>query len=189
MCGVATLAIVMPTTCSSVAAITPTISSRWFSTGSWATSSIGAGAARPPPRAGRAALAKLPLPAVGEDGDVARQAGDQRPRALLVDRDPYRHSLRHLDPVARGVLRLGARVLRARAAPDRGDVALQLQPAIGGVACFRRLADAQLVVVGLLEVGFDVRAFVGADGHHRQAGVRLLAQRQPVGLGGPARDR
>src|SRR5690606_30141331 len=170
MCGVATLAIVMPTTCSSVAAITPTISSRWFSTGSWATSSIGAGAARPPPRAGRAALAKLPPPAVGEDGDVARQAGDQRPRALLVDRDPYWHSLRHLDPVAGGVLRWEDRELRARARPDRGDVALQHQPGIGVDADLRRLADAHLGEVGLLEVGFDVSAFVGDDGQHRQAG-------------------
>src|SRR5690606_17325608 len=105
MCGNATLAIVMSSTCSSVAAMTPTISSRWFSTGSWATSSSAAVEARSPPRAERAARAQLPLPAVDEDGDVGRQAGDQRPRTLLVNRNPHRHALRHLDTVTGGVLR------------------------------------------------------------------------------------
>jgi hypothetical protein len=47
MCGIATLAMVMSSTCSSVADITPTTSSRWFSTGSWATSA--SGAVRPAP--------------------------------------------------------------------------------------------------------------------------------------------
>src|SRR5690606_28187290 len=160
MCGMATLAIVMSSTCSSVAAITPTISRRWFSTGSSATSSSGAGAARPPPRAEPAALAKLPPPAVGKDGDVGRQAGNQRPRALLVDRDPHRHALGHLDPVAGGVLSRQHREFGTRTRADRGDVALQNDPRISVDADLRRLIDPHLGEVGLLEVVFDVAALV-----------------------------
>src|SRR5690606_30905584 len=191
MCGIATLAIVMSSTCSRVAAITPTISSRWLSTGSTATSSTWfAGGVVLPPRAVRAALAtSLPLPTVGEHGDVGREPGDQRPRTRRVDRDPNRYALGDLYPVPGRVLRREHRKLRPGAGTDRGDMPPEHDPGVGIETDFCRLTDAHLVELGLLDVGFDVGAGVCDDGRHRRAGDRLLAELKPVGLRDAARDR
>ncbi len=94
-----------------------------------------------------------------------------------------------LDPVAGGVLRRQHRELRSGPGTDRRDATLEHEAGVGVEADFGRLADAHVVEVGFLEVGFDVGALVGDQGQHRQAGDRLLADLQPVGLGDAAGDR
>src|SRR5690606_30173954 len=124
MCGIATLAIVVSSTCSSEAAMIPTSNSAGLRTWSCASSAGGA-----PGRAGRAAEANLrpglALAAVGEDGHLGREAGDELARAVVVDFDAHRHPLGHLDPVAGRVLRGEDGEFRSGAGADRRDMTFQ----------------------------------------------------------------
>src|SRR3954452_2085392 len=104
ICGSATLAMVVSSTCSSTAIITPTVTI--------SRSPVGSGCAAR--WAGVSAIAGLLLAVVVEiDGRGDRQARDHRPRGVAVERDSNRHALRHLDPVAVGVLRRQQRELAA----------------------------------------------------------------------------
>src|SRR6476620_11605992 len=90
MCGSATLAIVVSSTCKSTAIITPTVTiSRSLVGSGWAAIWAGVSSAI------RRVL--LALVEVHRRGDG--QAGDHRLRGRSVEGDPHRHALRHLDPV------------------------------------------------------------------------------------------
>src|SRR3954463_15730512 len=117
MCGSATLAMVVSSTCSSTAIIPPTVTI--------SRSPVGSGCVAM--WAGVSAIYGLLLALVVEiDSRVDREPGDHRPRRLAVERDPDRHALRHLDPVAVGVLGRKQRKLTARARADALDVRLEL---------------------------------------------------------------
>src|SRR5579872_4781628 len=97
MCGNATLAIVVSSTCKSTAIITPMVTISRSPRGSgWVA--IWAGVSS-------AILACLLLLVVEIDGGVDRQARNHRPRGRSVKRDTHRHPLGDLDPIAVGVLR------------------------------------------------------------------------------------
>src|SRR5688572_8285434 len=90
MCGRATLAIVVSSTCSRTAIITAMVTMiRW---------PLGSGCA-----ARCAGVSAILLVEVDRHG--GGQAGDQRLAGLPVERDPHRNALRDLDPIAIGVLR------------------------------------------------------------------------------------
>src|SRR6185503_16744506 len=122
MCGSATLAMVVSSTCRSTAIITPTVTISRSPVGSgcvaiWAgVSAIGA---------------LLLLGLVEIDRGVDREAGDHRLRRRAIERDPNRHALRHLDPVAVRVLRRKQRKFASRARADALDVSIELLPAVG----------------------------------------------------------
>src|SRR3954469_13166154 len=63
----------------------------------------------------------------GVDGGIDAHAGLQLPHIFvgLVEIDPDRHTLHHLDEVAGGVLRRQDRELRAGARRERADLALE----------------------------------------------------------------
>src|SRR5215218_5358529 len=92
MCGKATLAMVVSSTCSRTAIITATVTmirspagSGWVTMpGPWSAICLAGG--------------------VEVDGGDGRQAGNHRPRRRAVESDPHRHTLRHLDPIAVGIL-------------------------------------------------------------------------------------
>src|SRR3546814_3938399 len=68
---------------------------------------------------------------------VGRQPRDHVARRFLIERDPHGHALRHLDPVAGGVLCRQYRKLAARARADRQHMAAHRQPRISIEADFR----------------------------------------------------
>src|SRR4029079_14900638 len=93
MCGSATLAMVVSSTCRSTAIITPMVTI--------SRSPVGSGCAAR--WAGVSAIGGLLLAVVVEiDGRGDRQPGNHRPRRLAVEGDPNRHALGHLNPVAVG---------------------------------------------------------------------------------------
>src|SRR3954467_596566 len=93
MCGRATLAMVVSSTCRRTAIITPMVTMIRSPVGSTCVGLLSA------------AVATKPCLLVEVDGGVDRQAGDHRLRRRSVERDPHRHALGHLDPIAVGVLR------------------------------------------------------------------------------------
>src|SRR6476661_5797305 len=102
MCGSATLAMVVSSTWSSTAIITPTVTI--------SRSPLGSGCVAI--WAGVSAIGGLLLALIVEiDSGVDRQPGDHRPRRLAVECDPDRHALGHLDPIAVGILRRKQREL------------------------------------------------------------------------------
>src|SRR5690349_16516955 len=107
MCGSATFAIVVSRICMIVASITATVRIPRCLTGVVATS------------AGLALAADIDL-------HVRAEARDQRPRRLFVDRDPHRHALRDLHPIAVRVLRRQHREFGTGAGAEAPDMAFQL---------------------------------------------------------------
>src|SRR5947209_5560740 len=88
MCGRATFAIVVSSTCSSTAIITPTVTISRSPRGSgWVATLAGVSAI--------GQLLLLGLVEIDRGGD--RQASDHRPRRRAVECDPHRHALHHLD--------------------------------------------------------------------------------------------
>src|SRR5919112_2799547 len=106
MCGSATFAMVVSSTCSSTAIITPMVTMIRSPEGSgcdatWAGVS--------------SAIFVLLLRLIFElDRGRHREAGDHRTRRLAVKDDAHRHALRDLDPVAVRVLRREQRELATR---------------------------------------------------------------------------
>src|SRR3954447_15771348 len=95
MCGSATLAMVVSSTCRSTAIITPTVTISRCPVGSGCVATW----------AGVSAIGALLLLGLVEiDGGGDRQACDHRFRRCAIERNPYRHPLRHLDPVSVRVL-------------------------------------------------------------------------------------
>src|SRR5205085_2525798 len=114
MCGSATLAIVVSSTCRSTAIITPTVTI--------SRTPVGSGCVAIWPGVS-SAMWRLLLPGLIEiDGGRRRQAGDHRLRRRAVERDPDRYALRDLDPIAVRVLRRKQRELAARARANALDV-------------------------------------------------------------------
>src|SRR5437762_4389243 len=126
ICGSATLAMVVSSTCSSTAIITPMVTiSRWPVGNGWTARWLGVSSAI-------GGLAPLLLAGVVEiDPGVHRKARDHRLVGRAVERNPDRHPLCNLDPVAVGILRRKQRELAAGARADALDVALELLSAIG----------------------------------------------------------
>src|SRR5256885_4437313 len=112
MCGSATLAIVVSSTCSSTAIITPMVTISRCPVGSGCVATSGA-------------LAISLLLVVEADRGGHRKAGDHRLRRRAIEGDPHRHALRHLDPVPIGVLRREQRELAAGAHADALHVAVE----------------------------------------------------------------
>src|SRR6476646_4695214 len=125
MCGSATLAMVVSRTCNSTAIITPMVTI--------SRSPVGSGCVAIWPGVSSATGGvPLLLPGLVEiDGGVDRQSGDHRPRRLPVERDPHRHALRDLDPIAVGVLRREQREFAAGAGADARDMRVELLAGIG----------------------------------------------------------
>src|SRR5690349_3619115 len=97
MCGSATFAIVVSSTCNSTAIITPIVTMIRSPEGSGCVATDAEFCS---------AIERLLLLAVVEvDCRGHRQTGNHRPRGRAVESDPHRHALRHLDPVAVRVLR------------------------------------------------------------------------------------
>src|SRR5689334_3788785 len=86
------------------------------------------------------------------DGRGDREAGDHRPRRRAVEGDPDRHALRHLDPVAVGVLCREQRELASRSGPDALDVRVELLAAVSVNPDGRALPGRHAGKVLLLEV-------------------------------------
>src|SRR5437868_15130594 len=141
MCGSATLAMVVSSTCNSTAIITPMVTI--------SRSPVGSGCVAM--WAGVSAIDGLLLALVVEiDGGVDRQPGDHRPRRLAVECDPHRHALGHLDPVAVRVLGRKQRELAAGARADALDVRLEFLAGISvhldpGLLAREHLADVLLL--------------------------------------------
>ena len=113
------------------------------------------------------------------DLDVHRQADAQRMRRQLlrIERDPHRHALHHLDPVAGGVLRRQQREGGAGADAQPGHLAVVLDLLAVGIGDQRRrLADAQLPELDFLEVGVDPQLVERHQRHQRRAGLHPLAE-------------
>src|SRR3954453_24107915 len=104
MCGRATFAMVVSRTCRSTAIITPmvTISRSPEGKGCVATDAECS-----------SAIERLLLLVLEVDRCGHRQARDHWPGGMAVEDNPYRHALRHLDPVAVGILRRKKRKLAA----------------------------------------------------------------------------
>src|SRR3954454_21174678 len=196
MCGSATLAMVVSSTCISMPRMTPIVTRAWASGPSWWCWGLGAVAAAidycPSSPGGEggwvAPLAMLPTrdpPAraiARVDADVGREAGDHRPAGIAVDRDPNRHPLPHLDPIAARILRRQNRELRAGAGTDAGDVANDVEAGIGVDLDPGALADIHVAEVGLLVIGLDIGGPAPDQGDDRHAGDRGGADLEPVGL-------
>src|SRR3954447_4435358 len=102
MCGNATLAMVVSSTCSNTAIITPIVTIRRWPVGSgWAARWAG----------GSSAMEVSLLGLVEIDRGDHRKTRDHRLVGLAVERDPDGHALRDLDPIAVGVLRREQREL------------------------------------------------------------------------------
>src|SRR5947209_20266437 len=100
---------------------------------------------------------RLLLGLVEIDSGGDRQARDHRSVRRTVERDPDRHTLRHLDPVAVGILRRQQGELASSARADALDMAFELLPAIGIDLDRRALAGDHPADVLLLEVRLDPR--------------------------------
>ena len=76
---------------------------------------------------------------------------------VVVEIDPHRHALHHLDEIAGGVLRRQDRELRAGAGRQRADRALE--DVIGEGVDLERdgLADRDIGEIGFLRIGVDPR--------------------------------
>ncbi len=116
------------------------------------------------------------------DGGVDRQAGDHRLRGRAVERDPHRHALGHLDPVAVGVLRRKQREFAAGAGADALDVGGELLPGIGIDLDFGALARHHPADVLLLEVRLDPGGLAVDQAQHADAGDGHLPDLQVVGI-------
>ena len=120
MCGSATLAMVVSSTCSSTAIITPMVTIIRWPVGS---TCVGL--------AGRVAIGAVTSFLVEIDRGGDRQAGDHRLRRIAVERDPDRHALGHLDPIAVGVLGREQREFAAGAGADALDMCGELLARVG----------------------------------------------------------
>src|SRR5512138_3696389 len=116
MCGSATFAIVVSSTCRSTAIITPIVTMIRSPAGSGCVATC----------AGVSAI----LP-VEVDRHRGGQAGDQRLARISVECDPDGHALGDLHPVAVGVLRRDDRELASGAGTDALDVSLEVHAGIG----------------------------------------------------------
>src|SRR6478672_7447531 len=111
MCGKATLAMVVSSTCRSTAIITPTVTMIRKPVGSgWEATS------------GAEATGLLLAGLVEVDGRGGGQPRDHRLARRAVERDPDRHALGHFHPIAVGVLRREQRELAACPRADALDV-------------------------------------------------------------------
>src|SRR4051812_47885901 len=144
MCGSATLAIVVSSTWSSTAIMIETVRTPWaspssLSVGTWgcwvaAADAIGCSGLARGRRLRRGRLLGLPRRRrllLGIDRHVGRKPGKKLAARIAVDRDPHRHALGNLDPIARRILRRQHRKFGARAAADRGDMAADLVRRVG----------------------------------------------------------
>src|SRR4051812_43743995 len=170
ICGSATLAMVVSSTCRSTAIITPMVTISRSPAGSGCVATSGALAMR------------LLLAGIEIDGRGHRQAGDHRAGWHSVEHDPHRHALRHLDPVAVGVLRREQRELASGARADALQVALELLARIGidlhgGVLARNHSAD-----ILLLEVCLDPGALAVDEREHTESSYRHLADLKVVGI-------
>src|SRR5437868_6092410 len=110
MCGSATLAMVVSSTCRSTAIITPIVTIRRSPEGSGCVATSGRLSS---------AIGWLLLAAVVEiDSRVDRQARDHRLGRRTLEVDPHRHALGDLHPIAVGVLRWQQRELASRSRAD-----------------------------------------------------------------------
>src|SRR3954469_22061654 len=112
MCGRATLAMVVSSTCSSTAIITPTVTISSSPVGSGCVATSGA-------------LAIRLLLVVEIDGRGDRQPRDHRLVRMTVERNPDGHALRDLDPIAVGVLGGQQREFAAGAGADALDMSVE----------------------------------------------------------------
>ena len=116
MCGSATLAMVVSSTCISMPSITADGDQDTLARLELVMLRRGRrrghGCAAAPP-----CCAGWPRPVARVDDDVGGQAGDHRPARIAVERDPHRHALAHLDPIAVGVLRRQQREFEPVPAP------------------------------------------------------------------------
>jgi hypothetical protein len=106
------------------------------------------------------------------DGCRGRQADAQRMRGqfLRIERDPHRHALHHLDPVAAGVLRRQQREGAAGAGRQAHHLAVEDHLAAVDVGLDGgRLADADVAQFRFLEVGVDPQL---VQRHDRQQRAR-----------------
>src|SRR4051794_36530295 len=173
MCGSATLAIVVSSTCNNTAIITPMVTMIRSPAGSgWVA--IWAGVS--------SAIGGLLLLAVEIDVGCHGQAGDHRPRWRSVKRYPDGHALSHFDPVPVRILRRKQRELAAGSGADALDVAFEFFAAISVDFDGRMLAGGHACKVLLLEVRFDPGALAVHEAHHPDAEHRHLADLQLVGI-------
>src|SRR3569623_146484 len=170
MWGSATLAIVVSSTCSSTAAMTPTVTIRRTPVGSGCEATLGSSDTD-----GLFLLVEV-------DRRVDRQARDHRLRRVAFEGNAHRHALRHLDPVAVGVLRWQQRELAASAGADALDIGVKLLAGIGVDFHRRALARDHAADVLLLEVGFDPRRVAVNNRQHADAGYGHLPNLQIVGI-------
>ena len=85
---------------------------------------------------------------------------------LAIERDPHRHALHHLDPVAARVLRRQQRECASRAGAEAGDAPMEGDGAAVGIGLQRhRLPGAQVRELVFLEVRVDPHVLERGDGH------------------------
>src|SRR5438128_673091 len=146
MCGKATFATVVSTNCIRLPIVAPAVTMmRWKRSTRMNSGAAGAGAAT-------VAMTQKSLPAcasrtvsLGIHRDMRRKARDHRAIGLVVDRNPHRHALRHLDPVTGGILRRQHRKFRSGPGADARHMAAQLHPRIGVELQCYALADPHAV--------------------------------------------
>ena len=105
---------------------------------------------------------------------------------MIVDRDPHRHALDDLNPVAGRVLGRQDRKFAARAAADACDMAGQRLAGVGVERDRRGLADAHMIEVGFLEIGVDPVVVADQQAHRRNAQRDDLARLDLRRLAGEA---
>ena len=108
---------------------------------------------------------------VGVDGGVDAHAGLELADELvvLVEIDPHRDALHHLDEIAGRVLRRQDRELRAGAGRERADRALEHVVGEGVDVERDALADRHIGEIGFLRIGVDPGVGDVDDGEHRGA--------------------
>ena len=96
---------------------------------------------------------------------------------LRIERDPHRHALHDLDPVAGRVLRRQQGERRAGAGAEAFDRAVVRDLLAVDVGLeLGRLADAQVAQLAFLEVGVDPDVVERDDREQRRAGLDALAE-------------
>src|SRR5512132_337760 len=139
MCGSATFAIVVSSTCNSTAIITPIVTMIRSPAGSGCDATF----------AGVSAILLVEV-----DRHRGGKSGDQRLARVAVERDPNGHALSHLDPIAVGILGRNDGEFAARACADALDVSLEVHAGIGvdfdlGLLSGHHFADVLLFKVRL----------------------------------------
>src|SRR5215218_10566342 len=174
MCGRATLAMVVSSTCSSTAIITPMVTMIRSPEGSGCVATW-AGVS--------SAIFGLLLRLVFElDRGGHRKAGDHRTRKRAIKDDAHGYPLRDLDPIAVRVLGREQRELATRSRADALHVTLELLSTISVDLHGRALARRHAREVLFLEVRFDPGRRAVDDRDHAHAGHRHLSDLQVVGI-------